>query len=112
MLLHISSLPPSLALSLSKKTPSLGRPLSPRHKMRKRSCKWRKMKRPKLSSTRNNPRTARVSMRKKLHQLHRIIPGCEVMENMETLFQMTANHIFALQLKVSFLQSLCVFYDV
>ncbi|KAI5557163.1 hypothetical protein BDE02_18G084700 [Populus trichocarpa] len=80
--------------------------------MRKRSCKWRKMKRPKLSSIRNNPRTARVSMRKKLHQLHKIIPGCEVMDNMETLFQMTANYIFALQLKASFLQSLCVFYDV
>jgi hypothetical protein len=51
-------------------------------------------------------------MRKKLHQLHKIIPGCEVMDNMETLFQMTANYIFALQLKASFLQSLCVFYDV
>lgn len=51
-------------------------------------------------------------MRKKLHQLHEIIPGCEVMDNMETLFQMTANYIFALQLKASFLQSLCVFYDV
>ncbi|KAF9662690.1 hypothetical protein SADUNF_Sadunf18G0080500 [Salix dunnii] len=80
--------------------------------MRKHSCKWRKIERPRLSSTRNNPRATRASVRKKLHQLHRIIPGCEAMDNTETLFQMTANYIFALQLEVSVLQSLCAYHDV
>ncbi|KAJ6673464.1 hypothetical protein OIU85_012466 [Salix viminalis] len=80
--------------------------------MRKRSCKWRKTETPKLRSARKNPRTTRVSVRKKLHQLHRIIPGCEAMDNTETLFQMTANYILELQLEVSVLQSLCAYYEV